>query len=112
MGRTIVSAGLARAFLFYSEEYAADEKRAAIAERGIWQFSMADPASFRAERTAGQPAPETCPIKGNISDNGQIYHLPGSRDYARTRINEARGERWFCSETEARRAGWRPAGNR
>lgn len=50
-----------------------------------------------------------CDIKGNISSNGRIYHRPGGAHYARTQIDESRGERWFCSEEEARAAGWRPA---
>jgi len=53
-----------------------------------------------------------CVIKGNISDNGRIYHLPGSRDYERTRIDPSHGERWFCSEQEAREQGWRRADGR
>jgi hypothetical protein len=48
-----------------------------------------------------------CRIKGNISENGRIYHVPGQRYYTATRINRLRGERWFCSEAEARSAGWR-----
>lgn len=52
-----------------------------------------------------------CDIKGNISDNGRIYHVPGSPNYAATRIDESRGERWFCSEEDARDAGWRPPRN-
>lgn len=50
-----------------------------------------------------------CNIKGNVSqNNGQrIYHVPGQRYYEETRISHAWGERWFCSEAEARRAGWR-----
>lgn len=52
-------------------------------------------------------------IKGNISAKGEkIYHLPGSRDYERTRIVEKTGERMFCSEQEAKAAGWRPANSR
>ena len=53
-----------------------------------------------------------CRIKGNISRNSgkRIYHMPGDRDYAPTRISVERGERWFCSESEARSAGWRRAG--
>jgi hypothetical protein len=39
----------------------------------------------------------------------RIYHAPGGRWYSRTKINEAKGERWFCSEEEARAAGWRRA---
>lgn len=56
------------------------------------------------------PAPsDGCLIKGNISQSGRIYHLPGSPSYDQTKIDESKGERWFCSETEARAAGWRTA---
>jgi hypothetical protein len=50
-----------------------------------------------------------CTIKGNVSiETGErIYHRPGQRYYAETRISPEHGERWFCSETDARRAGWR-----
>ena len=46
-----------------------------------------------------------CSIKGNISKNTgeRIYHTPGQEYYAQTRINS--GERWFCSEADARAAG-------
>ena len=51
-------------------------------------------------------------IKGNINSKGdRIYHLPGSSSYGPTKINESRGERWFCSEEEARAAGWRAPRN-
>jgi len=58
------------------------------------------------EGSAAAPAGD-CRIKGNISDRGRIYHLPGSESYDRTKIDTARGERWFCTEAEARAAGWR-----
>lgn len=52
----------------------------------------------------------TCEIKGNISASRErIYHLPNNRYYDETKIDESRGERWFCSESEAIAAGWRPA---
>src|SRR5262245_26662137 len=51
-----------------------------------------------------------CNIKGNISASGErIYHMPGQRYYAATHISTQRGDRWFCSEEEARKAGWRKA---
>lgn len=52
-----------------------------------------------------------CRIKGNISYNTgeKIYHLPSDSWYSATRINRRKGERWFCSEEEARAAGWRRA---
>ena len=57
---------------------------------------------------AADAAPGTCRIKGNISWNGKrIYHLPSGRYYAATKINEGKGERRFCSESEAKNAGWR-----
>lgn len=62
-----------------------------------------------ASAAAGQ-GDDDCRIKGNINRRGErIYHIPGQRDYARTRIDPAQGERLFCSEDEARAAGWRPA---
>lgn len=53
--------------------------------------------------------PAGCAIKGNISvDSGaKIYHLPGQKFYASTRINTQYGERWFCTEEEAAYNGWR-----
>ncbi|MGR3623833.1 sunset domain-containing protein [Pseudophaeobacter sp.] len=49
-------------------------------------------------------------IKGNVSSKGErIYHLPGIRWYTQTRISPHKGERWFCSESQARTAGWRKA---
>jgi hypothetical protein len=49
-------------------------------------------------------------IKGNINDRGErIYHMPGGKFYTRTVITLGKGERWFCSESEARSAGWRRA---
>ena len=51
----------------------------------------------------------SCVIKGNISiDTGEhIYHVPGQYYYASTRISPEYGEQWFCSEADARAAGWR-----
>ena len=57
------------------------------------------------EAAAGGERP--CPIKGNISSAGKIYYVPGSAAYAKTLVDEAKGERWFCSEDDAVAAGWR-----
>jgi len=49
-----------------------------------------------------------CNIKGNISYSSgkKIYHIPGMEDYQKTVIDKARGERWFCTESEAIAKGW------
>lgn len=53
-----------------------------------------------------------CDIKGNvsISSGAKIYHVKGQEDYEATIIRYQYGERWFCSESDARTAGWRRAG--
>lgn len=55
---------------------------------------------------------QSCDIKGNISINSRekIYHVPGQENYDDTIIRAEYGERWFCSEAEAKAAGWRKAG--
>ena len=51
---------------------------------------------------------EQCLIKGNINLQGEkIYHCPNWRDYDETVVDINAGERWFCTESEARSAGWR-----
>jgi len=53
-----------------------------------------------------------CDIKGNINASGdKIYHTSDCSLYNETIINEAKGEKWFCSEKEAVAAGWRKALN-
>ena len=50
-------------------------------------------------------AAPTCVIKGNISiaTGERIYHLPGHHWYNETVISPQYGERYFCSEAEAKR---------
>lgn len=110
MGQHIVSQGWAFAYRRYSLAYDLDEKAAAVNDRGLHGFHVQNPAQFRVTRAKGRVAPDpSCPIKGNISANGRIFHVPGQRDYDATGINLARAERWFCSEVQARAAGWRKA---
>ena len=50
-----------------------------------------------------------CDINGNISvsSGARICHMPSQDYYDETRIDFSKGERWFCSESEAISAGWR-----
>lgn len=52
-----------------------------------------------------------CVIKGNISVNtgNKNYHLPGMEDYENTIIDPSKGEKWFCTESEAIANGWKKA---
>lgn len=109
LNRTMVAEGLAWAFVQFSEDYAAIETQSRALGLGIWQAPTQTPWDYRAQRwdVALQESPEGCPIKGNISTNGHIYHAPWSPWYSRTKVSLEKGERWFCTEREALDAGWR-----
>lgn len=116
MGAALVEDGIAFAYRRYAMDYDLAEKRAAVAGRGLHGTGVQAPAAYRAAERKAQAAlnarnaPEGCTIKGNVSRRGErIYHVPGQRDYGRTKIAPGKGERWFCSEPEARAAGWRKA---
>ncbi len=103
----------------YSDGAYADDQAAAKAERlGIWAGTFQPPWDWRAAQNESGASPivplvstpqtSGCNIKGNISKKGErIYHVPGQKYYDKTVISEGEGERWFCSEDEARKAGWR-----
>jgi hypothetical protein len=110
-----VAEGLAWAYLRYSPVYAEAEAAARAAGLGVWQGPAQVAWDWRRagrwRSASGETGPEGCEIKGNINAEGErIYHTPASPWYDRVRVDEARGQRWFCGEAEAEAAGWRPAG--
>jgi endonuclease YncB( thermonuclease family) len=111
----MVKQGWAVAYRQYSLDYVDQENLAKAAERGIWGSEFDMPWDWRRgkrqESNRTETPPEGCDIKGNINGKDQrIYHMPGGRWYDQTRIDEEKGERWFCSEQEAQSAGWRRSG--
>lgn len=105
----LVANGLAFAYRRYSLAYTGLEQLAAARRVGLHDSIVQSPERYR-RGLASEPAHSGCPIKGNISRDGtRIYHMPDQQHYGRTRIDEGRGERWFCSPTEAEAAGWRAA---
>ncbi len=112
LGAWMVSEGWALAYRKYSMDYVAAEDAARAAGRGLWRGKFTKPWEWgrRGKRLASEAASDSrpCPIKGNIGRKGtRIYHMPGGAYYGRTKINEAKGERCFQTEAEARVAGWR-----
>ncbi|MBZ0271362.1 thermonuclease family protein [bacterium] len=93
------------------EEFRTLEREAREAGRGLWAGGEGDtPAPGVSAPPPAAPTDRPCKIKGNISASGdKIFHVPGQQNYDKTQINEASGERWFCSEEEAIQAGWRKA---
>lgn len=109
----MVAEGWAVTYRRYANDYVALEEQAKAAGRNIWSSRFVMPWDWRqgqriVQREATEQRREGCDIKGNISSKGErIYHVPGGRFYERTRIDQSKGERWFCSEAEAQAAGWR-----
>lgn len=128
INRYMVATGFALAYRRYSLTYASAEETAKAFRRGIWssQFEMPDQYRrdggyifnepdgdqpghsdhavrvVRGARSKPQPT-GSCRIKGNHSRRGElIYHLPGMPYYVQTAAEEV-----FCSEAEARAAGYR-----
>lgn len=122
LAAAMVRAGLAVAYRRYSDDYVDEEREAQVARRGLWAGEFVRPEEYRRDersavratrseerRTATTTRRGGCNIKGNINGDGaKIYHIPDSSSYRSTEIDESRGERWFCTESEARAAGWRP----
>ena len=110
----MVTQGHAIAYRDFSSAYVEHEDAAKAAGRGLWRGESVAPSEWRrSERLRDERAesrgasPERCRIKGNISRGKRIYHMPNGRYYDATRIDTSQGERWFCSQAQARKAGWR-----
>ena len=127
VNRAMVASGYAVAFRRYSSDYISAEDSAKVNKRGIWAGTFQMPSDFRHAGDAPAPVrPKTstkrsapravssdwqarasgnCNIKGNRSRRGDwIYHVPGMTYYDQTRPEEV-----FCTEAEARAAGYRRA---
>lgn len=98
VNRVLVEEGLAKVIARdskYAPLLLAREDEAKRLKRGIWS-SLCLPK-------------EGCVIKGNVRrDKGtKIYHLPECFNYEKIVVNEREGDQWFCSESEAKAAGFR-----
>jgi micrococcal nuclease len=111
---TLVREGYAVAVTYppdvkYQELFLELQRQARAEGRGLWSACLTP--------TVCPPEGPVCDysgtcepvIKGNISKTTgeKIYHVPGGQYYDKTVIDEAAGERWFCTEQEAIEAGWR-----
>ena len=116
--------------------FADDEAKARADRKGIWKGCFVAPQDFRLGKKEGallggacpadkdkeirsvlfpefMPMPPRCTIKAKfavrarVTGNVGIYHLQGCRSYPAT----TRPDRWFCTEDDARAAGFRRAYN-
>jgi len=96
--KVMIEEGLARAANGEEPRYGAtllaSEDSAKKAKRGLW---------------SSQCLKENCLIKGNFRSDKEtkVYHLPECYNYEKIVINEREGDQWFCTEAEAKKAGFR-----
>jgi endonuclease YncB( thermonuclease family) len=111
LGAEMVQAGLALAYREFGDDYVDEEDDARAARRGAWSGEFTPPWEQRNSggvRPSNSSSCRDTGVKGNINRAGErIYHVPGSSSFDETIIDESKGERWFCTEDEARGAGWR-----
>lgn len=103
----------------YANLFVTLQREAQAAKKGLWGISSK--AAAQKKTGSSKPAPQTkhrvvkgngsynCPkgypIKGNINSKGEkIYHVPGGQFY-----NKTKPEYCFCTEQDARNAGFRPS---
>jgi len=109
INREMVRLGWALAFVKYNDRYADDETEARNSKRGLWAGSAEAPWEWRAAQLADNAPKGECVIKGNISKGEKIFFLPFHVLYKNVKVDQSKGERWFCTEDEALAAGWRRA---
>lgn len=99
----------------YRDLFATAEAEAKKLEKGLWnacKVASTTLANEEREIDLGPPFPE-CTVKGNISEKGygKTYLIPGCDNYEKVKIDERKGEQYFCFEDDAIEAGFRKAEN-
>lgn len=110
IARHMVSKGHAFAEAGFFSTYRSAEKLAREKGSGVWRGTAQRPDDYKSEKwkVAQGKSPTGCPIKGRVLRTGRKYLLPWDPGYDKARLRDRRGERWFCSESEAQAAGWKP----
>lgn len=88
-------------------DYVHAQERAQEGDLGIWHTDFQLPWKWR--RGERLPAEQVdCNVRGVTDSQGaRIYHVPTDPDYNDLAVDPAHGDESFCSDEEARQAGWR-----
>jgi len=136
LNQAMIRAGYGVSFVSAKAAFQADEATAAENKQGLWSGCFVAPADFRSKTTDGKllgascppdkekevrealfpadlPMPSGCNIRAKqvrrarLTGNVGVYLIPQCRNYA----TQPKPDRWFCSEDDARAAGYRKAFN-
>jgi len=106
----LLHAGYAVAEADSSDVYQLAEKSAREGNLGLWHMEMVSPWDWRHGKRvskAESAAEVLCPIKGIITaDGAKLYYVPTDRIYRSIAVDPNKGDRRFCSDVDARKAGW------
>jgi endonuclease YncB( thermonuclease family) len=95
-------------------DYVDAERQARDAALGIWHSDFVVPWEWRAGVQSPQRRSDSsreCNVKGVFGAAGQqLYYVPTDAEYQAITIDPKLGETVFCSDEEARLAGWRRIG--
>jgi endonuclease YncB( thermonuclease family) len=115
VGLTMVQNGYAVALPDSFPDYKDAEEQARQAKLGIWRGDFVPPWEWREGKGAEVRSSDwvrTCNVKGALGPAGErVYYVPTDEDYDGVAIDPASGERSFCSDEEARAAGWTRPGD-
>lgn len=95
----------------HDKRLAEKQAQARARGKGLWGACSAfDRAKLGATGASTlEPTNKDCVIKGNVQDvsKEKVYFLPHCPNYAKTVISDGTEERYFCTEKEAVKAGFR-----
>ena len=105
INKTILESGWAR---YHSDQTSQTEELKEVSQEAKEeQKGIFNPQCYQTENLDN---PE-CNIKGNIdkATNTRLYYYPGCAQYNFTIVEKDTGEDWFCTEKEAKQAGFQKA---
>jgi endonuclease YncB( thermonuclease family) len=110
IGLTMVQNGYAISLPDSFPDYKEAEKQARQAKLGLWRGDFVAPWEWREGKGGDVRSSDwvrRCNVKAARGPAGeQIYYVPTDENYDQVAVDQARGERMFCSDEEARAAGW------
>jgi endonuclease YncB( thermonuclease family) len=109
----LLDAGYAFALPDAQIDYRLAQEKAKTAGLGLWAGgAITPPWVWRGDRgSAKQPTPDQgCVIAGVAEEGARLYYGPLDPDYGAKTADRQAVERWFCSDDDARAAGWRRPG--
>ena len=119
----IIKTGFAHEYTFrvpykYQKDFKTAEEQARKNKLGLWADNACAITNAKAKKIATSTSisqniklDNNCQIKGNVNGRQKIYHMQGCRDYSKIVIKPQEGDKIFCTEVEAKSAGFRKAKN-